>query len=276
MQQQLQSMSDFQHCENKKDGLQLLNLIRDVVFYDESRKYHAASLHENMKTFYNLRQGRYTAVRDYHKSFTNLTKAIESQGGNVSLHKGVYEEILNKFKVSEPNKLSNDDKKKYGELAKQQYLRNALLAGADVHRFGKLYKTLHNDYLMGMNNYPKNIVEAYNLLIEWRDENIISQNFSNDGVAFTNVAGSNEANTDDQGGTTLVNTGGGGARRRDKSHITCYGCNEKGHYQNECPNKEKKQEAEQVIPFEQKETSLIILSLTTHSYKLQIQPQESV
>jgi hypothetical protein len=33
--------------------------------------------------------------------------------------------------------------------------------------------------------------------------------------------------------------GGKGKRRRDKSQVTCYGCNKKGHYKSECPEKEK-------------------------------------
>ncbi len=51
----------------------------------------------------------------------------------------------------------------------------------------------------------------------------------NSGIAFTNMGEEND--------TALTNIGG----RRDKSNITCFNRNEKGHYSNECTKPDRRE-----------------------------------
>lgn len=75
---------------------------------------------------------------------------------------------------------------------------------------------LENDKVKGFDNYPKNISEAYDLLIRYRTPRRVP--FNRHGNA-ENV--------------TFVNT----RQAMDKSKIQCYSCSEMGHYANECPKK---------------------------------------
>lgn len=74
--------------------------------------------------------------------------------------------------------------------ATNRYLAVGFLTGADHNRYGKLIEELGNDYLKQMDMYPKTIVEAYNLLVNYQqDPRNMVQIGTNDSVAFTTANG---------------------------------------------------------------------------------------
>ena len=84
---------------------------------------------------------------------------------------------------------------------------------ADVNRYGNLITNLQNEYLSNTNKYPKNLNEAYSRLTNWKETAVGNRNSNSEGVSFTNV------------GATV---------KKNKDHITCFNCQQKGHYSNEC------------------------------------------
>jgi hypothetical protein len=77
-----------------------------------------------------------------------------------------------------------------GKYTKEQYLACAFLMGSDRHGYGKLIEDLENDFTQRPENYPKTLVDAYNLLVHWKQDprnlmRVLGTN--NDGVAFANV-----------------------------------------------------------------------------------------
>ena len=95
----------------------------------------------------------------------------------------------------------------------QWYLALAFLMGSDQSRFGRLLEKLENDFTAGNNNYPKTLTDAYNMLLEWKDDpRLLMRMAGNDGVSFATNAldieqdtetGTAHQNEDD---TTYVNT----------------------------------------------------------------------
>jgi hypothetical protein len=82
---------------------------------------------------------------------------------------------------------------------------------------------MENNFTIKIDKWPKTVIEAYNLLIHWKQDprNLLRVlGSSSDGVAFANI-------DDDE-----TKPGKG---KKDKSHITCHKCGNKGHYANECP-----------------------------------------
>jgi hypothetical protein len=90
-------------------------------------------------------------------------------------------------------------------------------------------KDLENDFTQGRDNYPKTLVDAYNLLVHWKQDprNLMRVlGTSNDGVAFTNVGDDEEENTS-------------GRQIPDKARITCWKCKKKGPEQDREPDRVK-------------------------------------
>ncbi len=112
------------------------------------------------------------------------------------------------------------------KFARDAYLAYAFLLGADRNQYGKLIKVLGNNFIQGQDRYPKTVTAAYNLLLHWKQnpQNLMRAfgALGNSGIAFTNM--------EEEEGTTLANIGG----KRDKSSITCFNCNERGHFSNKC------------------------------------------
>ncbi len=101
---------------------------------------------------------------------------------------------------------------------------------------------LENDFTQRRDNYPKTLVDAYNLLVHWKQDprnlmRVLGTN--NDGVAFTNVDADEASSL-----STLTSTDNRqqARTRRDISHITCHKCGIRGHYASNCPKLEQKLE----------------------------------
>ena len=76
----------------------------------------------------------------------------------------------------------------------QWYLALAFLIGSDQRRFGHLLKKLENDFSAGNDNYPKTLTDAYNMLLEWKDDpRLLIRMAGNDGISFAmNMVHTNE------------------------------------------------------------------------------------
>ena len=57
--------------------------------------------------------------------------------------------------------------------------------GSDRRRFGRLLENLENDFTAGNDNYPKTLTDAYNMLLEWKDDpRLLMRMAGNDGISF--------------------------------------------------------------------------------------------
>jgi hypothetical protein len=90
-----------------------------------------------------------------------------------------------------------------------------------VHKkpFEGMLNSLGNQYLMGQDNYPKTLMDAYSLMTGWQERKV-GGNGGLDGVACTHISRMEEAAEDDEG-TVLTTTGKGKRGGFDKSKVTC-------------------------------------------------------
>jgi hypothetical protein len=106
----------------------------------------------------------------------------------------------------------------------------AFLNKVDCTQYGKLLEDLKNNYLMGQNNYQLNLIEAYNLVVNWQQDpqNMVHYGAGiNDGVVFAHsTEESNNEEAEAEVEVTLANNG----KLKDRSHIACFKCNKCGHY----------------------------------------------
>ena len=89
------------------------------------------------------------------------------------------------------------------------------ILGSDRVRFGKLIEDLENQHTQGIKSLPQTLTEAFVLLNNRKNNPKNQKLILGDGVAFINKGGT---------GSTKTKT------KQNKDHITCYKCNETGHY----------------------------------------------
>ena len=216
MQQKIEGLDTYEEMEASQDGIGLLIAIKDTSYNYQSQKYRIESVNEALYRLMTLRQNN-LSPQQYHEQFTNMLAVYLHCGGTTEPHKGCLDYVA--------------DKKNWGAITDAQRASvfemqwaNWFILHADRHRYGSLITSLQNDYLNGTDNYPKTITDAYSRLTNWKDPSGNSRsNNNNAGVAFTNVGSNN-------------NNGNGGNKNKNKDHVTCFNCQQQGHYSNECNN----------------------------------------
>ena len=73
------------------------------------------------------------------------------------------------------------------------YLACAFVISSDLRRYGCLIEELENDYTKGNDNYPRNMVKAYQLLNKYKQWNPIATLPESLGVAFLQQGNNNKS-----------------------------------------------------------------------------------
>jgi hypothetical protein len=200
------------------------------MFSFESQKYGPLTLHEAKNRFYLIRQdNKHTSCQQYLESSRNTVEAIgHSSGGDIDIYARIVNKVIRQA-GQDPGKRSDQESAEAESYARERYLACAFIAGADRQRYGKLIEDLENDHTQKQDRYPKNLVDAYGLLLNWKQnpQNLMGVIGTNsDGVAFSQEG--------IETGTTLANVDGGRTPSgKFWPGITCYQCRKEGHYSNE-------------------------------------------
>ena len=104
--------------------------------------------------------------------------------------------------------------------AREIYLACTFVINSDLRQYGRLLEDLENDYTKGNDNYPRNMVKAYQLLNEYNQSNPRATLPDSSGVAFSQQGNNNKSVQQ----TTEW-----------KKKETCHSCGQKGHIRPECP-----------------------------------------
>ena len=188
----LQSLETYEDMRAASDGLQLLIAIKDLMFNVQEQKYVPLSIHLAKQQFFLLSQGRNT-VGEYYEQFKNPTYVLNHIGTGIGDDDAIMKQVLRSRGINIED--ATDDQEEAAELTGTQwYLALAFLMGSDRNRYGRLLEKLENDFTAGNDNYPKTLTDAYNMLLEWKDDpRLLIRMAGNDGISFaTNTVEPNE------------------------------------------------------------------------------------
>ena len=204
----LKGQDIFEEVEAESDALCLLKMICGIAFNFESQKYVHLSMHEAMRRYYLTKQDRNMTCQAYLDLHTNNWEVVEHCSGMVGVHPGLINAALEDMDVSNVDLAMVTQMGLASEKVKEAQLAIAFLMGADRVQYGGLLAELENDYLKGSDQYPKTMVAAYNLLVNYKiDMTRVGATASSDGMAFTNVDGDSEDGDEANEGTTLAMQG---------------------------------------------------------------------
>lgn len=129
-------------------------------------------------------------------------------------------------------------------LAKTRYLGTAFIQNLDPHQFSSLITDLSNHYTQGNNQYPDNLTQAYNMLVQFKaDSNKQRQktNKPKKEKKFTqdecdDSKSSEEDESESREDVSFVNNTEKLETKPDiKTEIKCYLCNNPGFTVKTCP-----------------------------------------
>lgn len=229
----VEATTDYAAASLDNNGIELLKIIKSIAFNFQSQKYLAQAVHEAKRRFYTQFQGKTMTPQEYLEQFNDHIDILTHVGAVIGPDTSIVHQIAG------PTVVAADAITDAHRLeARNKYLAVAFLLGADRIRYGKLIEDMENSYLQGTDMFPATIGAVYTILANWKQDprNMIRMGGAgSEGVVFTN-------NGDEPGkpgtlltpGTILTNVGKKAGKNKD--HITCFKCNLKGHYSNECPD----------------------------------------
>ena len=204
LEDRLKSSQDWAAAQ--QDGLLLLSLIKRVTYTMEERRHLPDGLLDVKEEFYQMRQGKNESLQRYYERFKNQVAVMREVGVSI-----VDEALVNQ--VANSNGRTNAPTDADHDEAMEQTLAIRFIRGANK-RFKTYLTELRHAALDGNNNYPETLALAYNIM-QRREEATapVFDGGGNEGVAFVTA----------------------GRNGRTHAHITCRNCNRVGHFADQCP-----------------------------------------
>ena len=126
----------------------------------DGQEYRYQTVHTLTRKFYNFYQGSDMTNATYLELFNTNIEVLEQHREEFGNSRGGME-----YEKEQDNLMSTNEAR---IMSKKKYLGMAVIPGACRKQCGKLLTELQNDYMKGNNNYPGNVVKAYNLLENYK------------------------------------------------------------------------------------------------------------
>jgi hypothetical protein len=173
MRSKVKAVPEFRQVEASTNGLALIKLIRSMAFNFQTKNSLFHSLHELTRLFFTCAQTKNMTVDSYLELFTNRIDVINQCGGEIGIGKGLKKIVAALLGIEFDEELmSDDDIKKMNKVAMDRFLGTAFLLGADKVQYSRLEENMENEFLQGIDKYPKSVDDAYSLLIGWKHEKV--------------------------------------------------------------------------------------------------------
>ena len=219
MQQKLERLPTYKDMSTTKNAIDLLTTIKDTTYDYQSQKFGVVSVVNAENQLSGFRQGPHMSADTYFREFSNRLSVYLHCGGSNEPGSECIKGVC-KMKGYHEDDVDDDVKEEAWELK----MGIMFLLHADPGRYSGLTSDLQNNFLYGTNHYPSTINEALGMLTYYDDSDASKKgtngNSSTNGASFTNV------------GTDTDNK----KKIKDNGHITCFNCQQKGHYANKCTN----------------------------------------
>ena len=218
LQSKLKQQTDWEAVSTAQDAIRLIALVRTITFRFEDQKFLPLALYQAKTNLYNLRQGNMTNS-EYLQRFNNLCDVATSYNGQI------YDQAIIDIVTKDEHpgtsyaSLTAVQKAEMVTAAHDVCLATMFIAQSDRRRYGRLSEDLENSFTKGNNDYPRDLVQAYRLISEYKNWNQKFTSPDPTGVAFAQKGKTGKPKTAEDWHKDAV----------------CHNCNEKGHIRPNCP-----------------------------------------
>jgi hypothetical protein len=232
MQSKLQSLDDFEERNDECDCAWIINEIKGITHKFEGTRYVFLSVADARLNFYQYKQDQQQPLHEYLKNFRSLLEVLEHYGATVGEDECFLKSLEDYPESDEPTdpKLLPAWTKKRATDARNRTVAILFLKGADRRRYGSLWTDLENQFSRGVNQYPNDLVAAYNLLLSHKETK-----------RSNNSNGSEVVREDEEvSGMTFVQHAEiiAGTDGITLAHMKCFACNHPGHLATMCPDRQ--------------------------------------
>ena len=201
----LKSNATWDAINGANDLIGLLRLIRTSMYTGATSKNPLQSLLEAQTKFLSFRQTARMTNAEYLRSFTALSDQVLHLHGDL----GTDQTYVTARIVEDGGDPADMDTRATMTLTiREEYLAMMFFTHADAKRFGSLVATAQNDYVSGIDKYPKTVSKAYDMLVNFVNPNRSHGIDDQDGGMSFYQDGSNR--NPGRGGQARNNPGGRG------------------------------------------------------------------
>jgi hypothetical protein len=165
MKAKLESNASFEDRESSRDCAWLLTTILAITPHFDNRRYRINTLLEAYQKFFTCRQSSTQTVDDYRQALTTWADIIDHHGGTLVFTEPTSTNIPAPTGKKASKEPSAEQQK---EASRQATLAMTFLRNSDSYRYGTLLTELANSYAAGRDQYPKDLLTAYSLLLEYK------------------------------------------------------------------------------------------------------------
>jgi hypothetical protein len=213
----LKANAEWTVVNNGNDLMGLLRLIRTSMYTGATSKNPIQSLLEAQTKFLSFRQGSRMSNAEYLRNFTALSDQVVHLHGELGTDQAY---VTTRIREDGDDPDDVDIRASMTLTIREEYLAMLFFTHSDTKRFGSLVANAQNDFVSGVDKYPKTVNRAYDMLVNFVNPNKSYNVDDQDaGMSFYQEGGSRNpdgANRNPgRGGGNRNNPGGrgGGAAR---------------------------------------------------------------
>ena len=192
----IEAVPGFEDVSHQANSLKLFVFLKKEYYNFKSQKNPVQAKHKAKWRFYDLMQEKHSSQKAFRDCFNNCVDDIEYCGGTIVDCKDVEGELSALSLTLQTANTEQITQAKQSE--KDKLLGVAYLMFVDWRQFGKLLEDTENAYLVGVDQFPKSVNDAYDCFTNWSNDrrnvmNIIGP--KNDGLSFAQASGTKNAGT---------------------------------------------------------------------------------
>ena len=264
----LEKQKDMKELKKNANVAELIKYIQQACMKYEDKHHPCVTLCQQFSSFHLFYQKKSLPIQKCLQIFCIMVENIERYRGEFGNSSAIIKYVIEReglVSKDEYKKLDDNTNNTYLKKAQDQYLAVSFLLGGTSSKYNQLVANLQNSYILGEDKYPKDLEEAYNMMLSYSP--LLATSTSSEkstkelyttGISFHQT--NDENNAVDKGQRQLNITSG--ASGKVFENVKCFACESLGHYANNCPlqlrkfKSDKDQKADKGFSFAQLEYNL--------------------